>query len=166
LSINNEGSRVSKVKFIPTIGQLDFASGAMIKSQYLLLRPKILHHIITYNILPKKRYYDEVTFMDIYLIDYMIRGYCINLSYIMMNHVIMAHNKKQKSLPYGQCLTTVIEYFDILLTNMERNLYSKAMEIDNRTLNKMGYVLTTGNAWVPKDQVGAHAKEEHDEENK
>jgi hypothetical protein len=49
---------------------------------------------------------------------------------------------------------------------MERNLYSKAMEIDNRTLNKMGYVLTTGNAWVPKDQVGAHAKEEHDEENK
>ena len=37
------------------------------------------------------------------------------------------------------------------------------MEINSRTLNKMGYVLTDNNAWVLKNQVSAHVEEEHDE---
>ena len=36
------------------------------------------------------------------------------------------------------------------------------MEIDSRRLNKMEYVLTNNNVWVPKDQVGAYAEEEYD----
>ena len=38
------------------------------------------------------------------------------------------------------------------------------MEIDSRTLNKMGYILITDNAWIPKCQIGAHTDEEHDKE--
>lgn len=41
---------------------------------------------------------------------------------------------------------------------MDKNLYSKEMEKDSRTLNNMGYIVTNNNAWVSKDQVGAHAK--------
>jgi hypothetical protein len=96
----------------------------------------------------------------------MIRGRRINLPYIMMNIIITVHNQKQKSLPYGQCLTIVFEYFDILLTNTDKNPYSKAMEIDTMTLNKMGYVLTNDGAWMSKDQIGAHVEEEHVEEEK
>lgn len=76
----------------------------------------------------------------------------------------MAHDQKQKSIPYGRCLTIVLQYFDIFLTDIKGNSYSKAMEIDSRTLNKMGYILTTDNAQVPKCQIGAHTDEEHDKE--
>jgi len=75
----------------------------------------------------------------------------------------MIKKKKQKSLPYDQSLTIILKYFEILLTDTDKNPHSKAMEINSRTLNKMGYVLTDNNAWVFKDQVGAHVEEKHDE---
>jgi hypothetical protein len=86
---------------------LVFIPGAKIKSQDLLLHPRILHRIIVHNILPKKRCYDEVIFMDMCLIDCMIREHCINLPYIMMKNIIVAHDQKEKSLLYNQCLTVV-----------------------------------------------------------
>ena len=107
LGVNNEGLRVYEVKSIPTIGdfvydkviaqhngQLDCALGAKIKIQDLLLCSRILHRIIAHNILPKKEHYDEVTFMDMYLIDYMIKECCISLLYIMIKNIIMAHDQK------------------------------------------------------------------------
>jgi len=79
------------------IGIYNFALGAKIKSQYLLLRPRILHEIITHNILRKKGHFD-VTFMDTFLIDYMISDIPINLPYIMIRTMIITHGQKQKSL--------------------------------------------------------------------
>jgi hypothetical protein len=46
---------------------------------------------------------------------------------------------------------------------MDWNPYSKLMEIDNRTLTKMKYVLNDDGVWVPKDQMQAHVEEKHDE---
>jgi hypothetical protein len=101
--------------------------------------------------LPKKEHYDEVPFMDMFLIDYIIRGHQINLLYIMIRNMIMAHNQKQKSLSYGQCLTSIFKHFEILLTGMDRTLYSQLMEIDNITLSKMKYMLNEDGVWVSKD---------------
>jgi len=42
-----------------------------------------------------------VIFMDLCLIDCMIGGRPINLPYIMMRNLIMAHDQKQEYLPYG-----------------------------------------------------------------
>ena len=49
---------------------------------------------------------------------------------------------------------------------MDWNPYSKLMEIDNRTLTKMKYVLNDDGIWVPKDQMQAHVEEKHDEKEK
>jgi hypothetical protein len=51
-----------------------------IKSQYLILRPRLLYRIITHDILPKNGHYDEVTLINMCLIDSMIRRKPINLS--------------------------------------------------------------------------------------
>lgn len=64
--ISNDGLDVFEMKIIPTIegfvcddvviihnGRDDFAMTAKIKSQYLMLRPRLLHRIIAHNILPK-----------------------------------------------------------------------------------------------------------------
>ena len=82
----------------------------------------------------------------------------------MIRNMIMAHNQKQKSLSYGQCLTSIFKHFEILLTGMDRTLYSQLMEIDNITLSKMKYMLNEDGVWVSKDQTGAHDKEENDKE--
>jgi hypothetical protein len=70
----------------------DFAPRAKIKIQDLFLRSKVLHRIIAHNILPKKWHYDKVTFIDMCLIECMIRVYPINLSYIMIRNIIMTHD--------------------------------------------------------------------------
>jgi len=80
------------------IGIYNFALGAKIKSQYLLLRPRILHEIITHNILPKKGHFG-VTFMDTFLIDYMISDIPINLPYIMIRIMIITHGQKKNLFP-------------------------------------------------------------------
>ncbi|KAF9662218.1 hypothetical protein SADUNF_Sadunf18G0030400 [Salix dunnii] len=150
LGISNDGPRVFEIKIIPTIEgfiydyavalhtrNTEFAPGAKIKSQDLLLRPRLLHRIIAHNILPKKGHYDEVTFMELCLIDCMIQRRPINLPYIMIRNMILAYNKKQKALPYGQVFTTIFEHFDILLTGTDKKPYSDKTEIDTTTLTRM-----------------------------
>jgi hypothetical protein len=126
LGKNNQGSRVLEVKIISIIegfvydkvvvlhtSRYDFVPGAKIKSQDLLLRPRIIHQIITHNMLPKKGNYKEVSFIDLCLIDYMIRGQPINLLHIIMRNLIRAHDQKKKSLTHGQCLTTIFKNYEI-----------------------------------------------------
>ncbi|KAG5235412.1 Retrovirus-related polyprotein from transposon [Salix suchowensis] len=110
LGISNDGPQVFEIKIIRPL------KGAKIKSQDLLLRPRLIHRIIAHNILPKKGHYDEVTFMELCLIDCMIQRRPINLPYIMIRNMILAYDQKQKALPYGQVFTTIFEHFDILLT--------------------------------------------------
>jgi len=177
LGILNKGPRVFEIKIIPTIkgfiynetialhiGTLDFAPGAKIKSQDLLLQPKIIHRIIAHNIWPKKGHYDKVIFMDMCLIHCMIKGRLINLVYIMIRNIIMAYNQKQKFFPYGKTLTSIFENFKTLLLGTDRNLYYQLMEIDNRTLTKMKYVFNEDGVWVFRDHLGVYVEEEHEEE--
>jgi hypothetical protein len=56
----------------------NFESGANIKNQDLMLRPRLFHMVIVHNILPKNRHFDEVTFMDLCFIDCIIRRMPIN----------------------------------------------------------------------------------------
>jgi hypothetical protein len=58
--------------------------------------------------------------MDMCLFDYMVKNRLINLPYIIIQNIIMAHNQKQKPLPYGQALTFIFEHCSILLMSMDR----------------------------------------------
>jgi len=69
----------------------------------------------------------------------------------MIRNMIMEHNQKQKSLFYGQYLTFIFKHFEILLTGMDRTLYSQLIEIDNITLSKMKYMLNEDGVWVSKN---------------
>jgi hypothetical protein len=45
---------------------------------------------------------------------------------------------------------------------MDINLYSKLIQINNKTFTKMKYMLNEDGVWVPTDQRGAHVEEEND----
>jgi hypothetical protein len=72
-----------------------------------MLRTGLLHRIIAHNIFPKKEHFDEVTLMDMCLIDCVIRRWLINLLYIMIRNTIMPYDQKQKSISYGQALISI-----------------------------------------------------------
>jgi hypothetical protein len=82
----------------------------------------------------------------------------------MIRNIIMAYNQKHKFFPYGKTLISIFENFKILLTGAYRNLYYQLMEIDNRTLTEMKYVLNEDGAWVFRDHIGVYVEEEHEEE--
>jgi hypothetical protein len=108
LAISNDGPHVFEMKVIPKIegfiydeavimhiGRQNLTSDVKIKSQDLMLRLRLLYRVITHNILPKKRPFDEVTFMDLCFIDCMIRRRPINFPYIIMKNLIMENDKKK-----------------------------------------------------------------------
>ena len=72
--------------------------------------------------------------------------------------------KKKKTLPYGQCLSTIFEYFDNELTNTDRTPYSKHLEMDHKTLIKMKFVLNEECAWVAREKMRVHIEKEYEEE--
>lgn len=45
---------------------------------------------------------------------------------------------------------------------MDINLYSKLIQINNKTFTKMKYMLNEDGVWVLTDQRGAHVEEEND----
>nr|TKR69053.1 hypothetical protein D5086_0000309930 [Populus alba] len=76
----------------------------------------------------------------------------------------MENGKKQKSLFYGHCLTTIFEYFDIEFMNTDQTPYSKHLEIDNKTLSKITFILNKDVAWFLKDQINEEKRDEEDEQ--
>jgi len=60
-------------------------------------------------------------------------------------------------------LSTIFEYIDIKLTDMNRTSYSKHLEIDHKTLTKMKFILNEDGVWVAREQIGVHVDEEHKE---
>ena len=65
---------------------------------------------------------------------------------------------------YGHCLTTIFEHFDIEFTNTDQAPYSKHLEIDNKTLTKIKFILNKDGVWVPKDQIKEEVRDEEDEQ--
>ena len=56
------------------------------------------------------------------VINCIIRQRPITLPYIMMKNMIMANNQKQKSLPYGQCLSTIFLAFQYHANRYKYNI--------------------------------------------
>ena len=111
LGISNDRPHVFEMKVISTIegyiyGEAlimhtrreNFAPDAKITSQDLMLRPRLLHRVITHNILANKEHFAEVTFINLCLIDCMIRRRPVNLLYIIMKNLIMENDNNKKSL--------------------------------------------------------------------
>jgi len=79
--------------------------------------------------------------MNMCLIDCMIRGCCINLPYIMMNNIIMAHDKKNKNLYHIVMFNYCFWVFWYLTHQYRQESIPKSNGNSIRTLARMGYVL-------------------------
>ncbi|KAB1212924.1 hypothetical protein CJ030_MR5G010224 [Morella rubra] len=94
---------------------------------------------------------EEVTFMDVFVIERLLKEKKFNLPYIMLKHMEAACESK-KNLPYGLLFTQIFRYFGVALSSRERDTLTKCEQFDATVLTRMGYRRTSRNTWVPKRQ--------------
>ncbi|PON35970.1 hypothetical protein PanWU01x14_332180, partial [Parasponia andersonii] len=84
-------------------------------ANHLNVHSRLLHHYITYNILPRIGHREIIHTLDIFLINSILMGKAINLGYILMTQMREAGSKKTGCLPYGMVLTRIFDHFEISL---------------------------------------------------
>ena len=77
------------------------------------LLPRILHSILQHIVTPRKWYSDEVTCLDVGLLDCLLRRCPINLGYIILRHMLSIPAMNNKLLLYGSIITRILRYFRI-----------------------------------------------------
>lgn len=117
--------------------------------------------MITYNILPRGRGRDHVSYFDIFLIWCIMNTIPIDLLFIISNHIIDCQKKKVASLPYGFALTRVFEHFQIPLDEEDVVAISHTNTYSEMTLKQMHYKFTS-RGWVLKDDPNEATDEEQE----
>ena len=70
----------------------------------------VLHH-------PRGGHRNEVLYLEAFLVYSIIVGRCLNIGYIIMNHIVTCCESKTHILPYGRIMTKVFKAFGIEFTH-------------------------------------------------
>ncbi|KAK9288563.1 hypothetical protein L1049_017022 [Liquidambar formosana] len=133
---------------------------------------RIIHHIISYNLMPRAGSRSYVGYMDIFLIWCVLNGKMLDLAFIILYHMRDCAKKSSGCLPYGNALTEVFKIFDVNMGNETDAYNAKASDIyDKATLKRMKFVQNANGEWT-RDPRFAHQQpheedpmdEEHEDE--
>ena len=83
------------------------------RTQCLCLQTRILLHFIQSIVLPRSGHLDEVSHMDVALIDCILRHRPIDLGYTIVRNMLCIPKLITRSLPYGHFITRILKYFDV-----------------------------------------------------
>ena len=78
---------------------------------------RLFHRYITYNIIPKKRHYNQVTTMDNLIIYRAAMEEPFNLNYIILKEMADVRNHSNRTLPFGALLTKIFKHFRVKFSN-------------------------------------------------
>ena len=88
------------------------------RSHLLPFQVRILHNIIQHMVTPRHGHSDEVTRLDVGLLDSLIRRRHVSLSYIILRHLLSIPVVTNRSLPYGSIITRILRHFNLPLTEL------------------------------------------------
>jgi hypothetical protein len=127
----------------------------------LTIERRLIHHIITHNILPRSGSYDYISYLDLLLIWCILNKVKLDLAFYIAWHTDTCVKKKNAALPYGLHIISILEKFEIKLSGERKT--RKVLPSDvygTTTMKQMRYFLRE-NIWVKK---GGTMEEEIDEE--
>ena len=78
------------------------------RSQLLPLQVRILHTILQHIVTPRKGHSDEVTRLDVSLLDSLISGRPIHIGYVIIRHMLSTLAVNHRLLPYGSIITKIL----------------------------------------------------------
>ena len=127
----------------------------------LTIESRLIHHIITHNILPRSGSYEYITYLDLLLIWCILNKIKIDLPFYIAWRMDTCVKKKNVALPYGFHITSILEKFDIDLSGeKETRRFLPSDVYGTTTMKQMWYILKE-NIWVKN---GGIVEEEIDEE--
>ena len=85
------------------------------RTQCLCLQTRILLRFIQSIVLPRPGYLDEVSYMDITLIDCILRHRPVDLGYTIVRNMLSIPKLITRSLPYGHFITRILKYFSVAI---------------------------------------------------
>ena len=82
-------------------------------AQCLCLQSRILYRIIQNIILPRSGHLDDVTHMDVFFIDSILRHRPVSFRYTIIRTMLSIPNLISRALPYGNFITQILKYFRV-----------------------------------------------------
>ncbi|KAH9697387.1 hypothetical protein KPL71_023585 [Citrus sinensis] len=79
----------------------------------LCLQSRILLRFIQSIVLPRSGHLDEVSHMDVALIDCILRHRPVDLGYTIVRNMLSIPKLITRSLPYGHFITRILKFFDV-----------------------------------------------------
>ncbi|KAL6337897.1 hypothetical protein AAG906_002362 [Vitis piasezkii] len=79
---------------------------------------RVLHYMICSILLPRGGHQDEVSYLEAFLMDYILTRRRIHVGYLLMMHIISCYESTTRLLPYGRFLTRVFK--DVGIRKAER----------------------------------------------
>ena len=87
-------------------------------------------------ITPRQGHSDEVTRLDISLLDSLIRGRKVHLAFTIMCHMLSIPAVSNRSLPYGSIISKILWYFHVLLT---KHVYVETQKLGREIISGIGF---------------------------
>jgi hypothetical protein len=131
------------------------------KISELTLESRLIHHIITHNILPRSGSYEYTSYLDLFIMWCILNKVKLDFAFYIGWHMDACVKKKNGILPYGLHITTILNHFGVDVSGEKetRNTIQKDV-YGETTMRQMKYEFKD-NTWVKKD---AHVMKEVDEE--
>jgi hypothetical protein len=80
------------------------------KISELTLESRLIHHIITHNILPRSCSYEYISYLDAFIIWCILNKVKLDLAFYVGWHMDACVKKKNGALPYGLHITTIFNH--------------------------------------------------------
>lgn len=114
------------------------------RSQLLPFQVRILHSILHHMITSRLGYSDEVTSLDVGLLDSLIQRRQVSLSYTILRHMVSTPVVTNRYLPNGSIITRILRHFNVPLT---KPVYTKTRKLSREIISGIGFQKRRG-VWV------------------
>ncbi|KAH9801181.1 hypothetical protein KPL71_000929 [Citrus sinensis] len=114
------------------------------RSQLLPLKVCILHTILQYIVTPRKGHSDEVTRLDVGLLDSLLTDRPINLGYIIVRHMLSTPAVNHRLLPYGSIITKILRRLEVPLLDTG---HMETRRIGPKAMTSIGFSRKNGQ-WI------------------
>ena len=91
-------------------------------------------------ITPKQGHSDEVTKLDVSLLDSLIRRRLVNLLYAILCHMLSTPTVTNRSLPYGSIIIKILRHFHVPLT---KPIYTEIRKLGKKIIFIPHHMLST-----------------------
>ena len=133
------------------------------KISELTLESRLIHHIITHNILPRSGSYEYISYLDAFIIWCILNKVKLDLAFYIGWHMETCVKKKNGALPYGLHITTILTHFGVDFSGEKETRDVTHTDVYGETTMKQMRYEAVDDTWVKKnvpvmEQVGEEAQ--------